>query len=74
MPAGHWTRNLLASPDGSTLYVGVGSSSNIAENGMNAEAESGSRQALERTRQLQHAELSRVVHPREDRRQQLRDQ
>jgi glucose/arabinose dehydrogenase len=38
-PVGHWTRNLLASVDGSKLYVGVGSSSNIADNGMNAEAE-----------------------------------
>jgi glucose/arabinose dehydrogenase len=38
VPVGHWTRNLLASPDGRTLYVGVGSSSNIADDGMNAEA------------------------------------
>ena len=36
-PGGHWTRSLLPSPDGSKLYVGVGSSSNIAENGMEAE-------------------------------------
>src|SRR3984957_8613830 len=33
-PGGHWTRSLLPSPDGRKLYVGVGSSSNIAENGM----------------------------------------
>jgi len=33
-PAGHWTRSLLPSPDGTRLYAGVGSSSNIAENGM----------------------------------------
>jgi glucose/arabinose dehydrogenase len=39
MPAGHWTRNLLASPDGSKLYVGVGSSSNVADHGMDAEVE-----------------------------------
>jgi glucose/arabinose dehydrogenase len=31
---GHWTRNLLASPDGSKLYVTVGSGSNIADKGM----------------------------------------
>lgn len=31
---GHWTRSLLASADGRKLYIGVGSSSNIAENGM----------------------------------------
>ncbi len=35
----HWTKSLLASPDGSKLYVGVGSNSNIAENGMQAEIE-----------------------------------
>jgi glucose/arabinose dehydrogenase len=35
----HWTKSLLASPDGSKLYVGVGSNSNIAENGMQAEVE-----------------------------------
>lgn len=33
----HWTKSLLASPDGSKLYVGVGSNSNIAENGIGAE-------------------------------------
>lgn len=33
----HWMRNLLLSPDGKTLYVAVGSSSNIGENGMDAE-------------------------------------
>lgn len=33
----HWTKSLTASPDGQRLYVGVGSNSNIAENGMEAE-------------------------------------
>lgn len=33
----HWTKSLLASPDGKRLYVGVGSDSNITENGMEAE-------------------------------------
>ncbi|HEY4145515.1 sorbosone dehydrogenase family protein [Pinirhizobacter sp.] len=33
----HWTKALLASPDGSKLYVGVGSNSNITENGMDVE-------------------------------------
>lgn len=41
LPAGpinyHWTKNLLASRDGSRLYVTVGSNSNIAENGMDQE-------------------------------------
>jgi glucose/arabinose dehydrogenase len=36
-PGGHWTRSLLASPDGSKLYVGVGSRGNIGEDGMAAE-------------------------------------
>jgi glucose/arabinose dehydrogenase len=40
LPAGrnhHWTKSLVASADGSKLYVGVGSNSNIGENGMNEE-------------------------------------
>jgi glucose/arabinose dehydrogenase len=36
-PGGHWTRSLLASPDGSKLFVGVGSLTNIADNGMAVE-------------------------------------
>jgi hypothetical protein len=35
----HWTKALLASPDGSKLYVGVGSNSNVTENGIEAERE-----------------------------------
>ncbi|GAB3100447.1 PQQ-dependent sugar dehydrogenase [Lysobacter terrae] len=30
----HWTKSLLASRDGTKLYVGVGSNSNVAEHGM----------------------------------------
>ncbi len=40
LPAGrnhHWTKSLVASPDGTRLYVGVGSNSNVGENGMNEE-------------------------------------
>jgi len=33
----HWTKSLVASPDGSKLYVGIGSNSNITENGIGAE-------------------------------------
>ncbi|MGJ4939649.1 PQQ-dependent sugar dehydrogenase [Bradyrhizobium sp. HKCCYLS1011] len=33
----HWTKSLTASPDGNLLYVGVGSNSNITENGIEAE-------------------------------------
>ena len=35
----HWTKSLTASPDGTKLYAGVGSNSNITENGMEAEHE-----------------------------------
>ena len=40
LPAGlnhHWTKGLVASPDGSKLYVSVGSNSNVGENGMDKE-------------------------------------
>ncbi|RYZ83168.1 MAG: sorbosone dehydrogenase family protein [Proteobacteria bacterium] len=41
LPAGgynnHWTRNLLASADGSKIYISVGSGSNVGENGMENE-------------------------------------
>jgi glucose/arabinose dehydrogenase len=41
LPAGpinhHWTKSLTASPDGSKLYVGVGSNSNCMERGVTAE-------------------------------------
>jgi glucose/arabinose dehydrogenase len=33
----HWTKNVIASPDGSRLYVTVGSNSNVSENGMENE-------------------------------------
>ncbi len=36
-PGGHWTRSLLPSPDGQKLFVGVGSLTNIADNGMAVE-------------------------------------
>ena len=43
LPAGpinhHWTKNLIASPDGQTLYVTVGSNSNVAENGIDQEVD-----------------------------------
>lgn len=41
LPAGkinhHWTKNIIASVDGSKLYATVGSNSNVAENGIEAE-------------------------------------
>lgn len=33
----HWTKNLIASLDGSKLYASVGSNSNVAENGIDKE-------------------------------------
>src|SRR3954471_15923177 len=33
----HWTKNVIAAPDGSRLYVTVGSNSNAAENGIDKE-------------------------------------
>lgn len=42
LPAGrinhHWTKNVIASPDGTKLYVTVGSNSNVGDNGMAVEA------------------------------------
>ena len=41
LPAGrlnhHWTKNVIAAPDGRTLYVTVGSNSNAGENGLGKE-------------------------------------
>ena len=43
LPAGprnhHWTKGLIASPDGSKLYVTSGSNSNVAEHGMAQEVD-----------------------------------
>ncbi|MCB9994242.1 MAG: sorbosone dehydrogenase family protein [Hyphomicrobiaceae bacterium] len=36
-PEGHWTRNLQVAPDGKTLFVSVGSLTNIADEGFEAE-------------------------------------
>ncbi|KAB0507618.1 PQQ-dependent sugar dehydrogenase [Pseudomonas moorei] len=40
LPAGinhHWTKNVIANPEGTKLYVTVGSNSNVGENGLEAE-------------------------------------
>ena len=51
LPAGpinhHWTKSLIASPDGRTLYVGVGSNSNAGENGIEVERERSSVWAID---------------------------
>ncbi|UYH54100.1 sorbosone dehydrogenase family protein [Qipengyuania sp. SS22] len=33
----HWTKSMTVSPDGSKLYVGIGSNSNVGERGMDVE-------------------------------------
>ena len=45
----HWTKSLVASPDGSKLYVGIGSNSNITENGIEAEYERAAIWEVDRT-------------------------
>jgi len=53
LPAGpinhHWTKGLLASADGASLYVSVGSNSNIAERGMEVEARRAAILKIDRT-------------------------
>ena len=60
LPAGtlnhHWTKDLIASPDGSKLYATVGSNSNVAENGIEAETEP-RRGARSRSRQRTMARI-----------------
>ena len=40
LPAGprHWTRNIIGNADGSKIYIAVGSSSNVAEDGLGKES------------------------------------
>jgi glucose/arabinose dehydrogenase len=55
LPAGrnhHWTKNLLASPDGHYLYATVGSNSNVGENGLDEET---GRAAISSTRAARRA-------------------
>ena len=59
LPAGpinhHWTKNIIASPDGSKLYITVGSNSNVAENGL--AAEKGRARILELDLQSRHVRV-----------------
>ena len=45
----HWTKSLTASADGQTLYVGIGSNSNIGERGLALEEERAVVWAIDRT-------------------------
>src|SRR5438132_777107 len=59
----HWTKALLASPDGSKLYVGVGSNSNIGENGIGAEYERAAIWEVDRATGAHRIFASGVRHP-----------
>jgi glucose/arabinose dehydrogenase len=45
----HWTKSLVAGPDGTKLYAGVGSNSNITENGIGAELDRAQIWEIDRT-------------------------
>ena len=53
----HWTKSLTASPDGTKLYAGVGSNSNITENGMPAELDRASIWEIDRATRSSIANL-----------------
>ena len=67
LPAGpidhHWTKSLVASADGSKLYVGVGSNSNIAENGIGAELDRAAIWEIDRATGLHRIYASGVRNP-----------
>ena len=67
LPAGpidhHWTKSLVASADGSKLYVGVGSNSNIAENGIGAELDRAAIWEIDRATGLHRIFASGVRNP-----------
>jgi len=44
----HWTKNVIASPDGRMLYVAVGSNSNVAEHGIEQEKDRAAILAIDR--------------------------
>jgi glucose/arabinose dehydrogenase len=54
LPAGtrnhHWTKTIVASPDARTLYVSIGSNSNVAEHGLDAERDRAVIWAIDRVR------------------------
>lgn len=62
-PGGHWTRSLLASPDGQRLYIGVGSLSNIGERGMEAEQGRARIYRLDLATQALHVHASGLRNP-----------
>ena len=61
----HWTKSLVASPDGVKLYVGIGSNSNIAEHGMDKDA-SGLRNPVGMAWEPENGTLWTVVNERDE--------
>jgi glucose/arabinose dehydrogenase len=59
----HWTKSLIASPDGTKLYVGVGSNSNAAENGLAAESERAAVWVIDRKIGTHHIYASGLRNP-----------
>ncbi|HEY5804075.1 MAG TPA: sorbosone dehydrogenase family protein [Lysobacter sp.] len=59
----HWTKSLLPTPDGSRFFVGVGSNSNIAENGIEVEANRASVLELDGTSGNQRVYASGLRNP-----------
>ena len=59
----HWTKSLTASPDGSKLYAGVGSNSNITENGMPAELDRASIWEIDRATGEHHLYATGLRNP-----------
>jgi glucose/arabinose dehydrogenase len=67
LPAGtinhHWTKNLIASRDGHTLYASVGSNSNAAENGLAVEKDRSSVWAIDPATGSHHLFASGLRNP-----------
>jgi glucose/arabinose dehydrogenase len=59
----HWTKSLIASPDGQTLYAGIGSNSNAGENGMAAEEGRAAIWAINPTTREHHVLASGLRNP-----------
>ena len=59
----HWTKSLVASADGAKLYVGVGSNSNITENGLEAEKDRAAIWEIDRATGLKRIYASGLRNP-----------
>jgi hypothetical protein len=59
----HWTKSLTASPDGTKLYAGVGSNSNITENGIPAEKDRASIWEIDRATGEHHLYATGLRNP-----------